>query len=187
MILILLKTPLAHSQNICLMSRTMTLPNVLNGAILGPFPKSPSICPSSAQQFIISPKSLTPLQAFFRPGIDICLCPTLTQSHPTSEQHLCSFWSCFLSQTRHQLNSPVYHSQSQASLGQNPLLAKARGIILSQTFVFCCKNRHQSKKKRHQVLPLLHQLTRAPIVHLYRFSLGFLYKQGWTLSHHYLT
>lgn len=58
MILILLRPPLAHSQNICVMRRAMTLPNVLNRAILGPPPRSLSICPPPAQQFVLSHKSL---------------------------------------------------------------------------------------------------------------------------------
>lgn len=59
-ILILLRPPLAHSQNICVMRGVMTLPNVLNRAILGPPPRSLSICPPPAQRFVLSPKSPAP-------------------------------------------------------------------------------------------------------------------------------
>lgn len=60
-ILILLRPPLAPSQNICVMRGVMTLPNVLNRAILGPPPRSRSICPPPAQRCVLSPKSPAPL------------------------------------------------------------------------------------------------------------------------------
>lgn len=97
MILILLRPPLAHSQNICVIRRAMTLPNVLNRANLGPPPRSLSICPPPAQQFILSHKSLAPLRS-------AALLRALTLPHVTAvSSHLRSaplfpVECCFLSQ-----------------------------------------------------------------------------------------
>lgn len=120
MILILLRPPLAHSQNICVMRRAMTLPNVLNRAILGPPPRSLSICPPPAQQFVLSHKSLALLYsaallwaATSAPCHCSHLCPMSLQSPPISDQHLCSRWSAASFLRLRWGNSPVISSQSK--------------------------------------------------------------------------
>lgn len=85
-ILILLRPPLAPSQNICVMRGVMTLPNVLNRAILGPPPRSRSICPPPAQRFVLSPKSPAPLCSAAPPPALVWVPPYLC--HDPHQQHL---------------------------------------------------------------------------------------------------
>lgn len=132
MILILLKPPLAHSQNICVMRRAMTLPNVLNRAILGPPPRSLSICPSPAQQYIVSPKSLTPLCSPALASGPVSVPHQSAHIPPQSNTFALPGVVFFHRLTPGKFSSFPFPKPGgpQGTKGQNPLLAKGRGVML---------------------------------------------------------
>lgn len=151
-ILILLRPPLAPSQNICVMRGVMTLPNVLNRAILGPPPRSRSICPPPAQRCVLSPKSPAPLCSAAPPP---ALVSSLSSATSPPQQHLPSRWSPLPPFSDLPWgNSLDFHSQSQVFLGHKGAEHTAGGAILHYTSLSPgVKSRRPFQKQRQQVVP----------------------------------
>lgn len=156
--LILLKPPLAHSQNICVMRRAMTLPNALNRAIFGLPPRSLSICPSPAQQFIVSPKSLTPLRSPASALAPIPVPRNPVTSHPRATPSLfleLSIFFCRLTPGKFSGFPFPKPSGPQGTKGQSPLLAKgSRAILWHRSLPSAAKTGINPKSRGIKFCPL---------------------------------
>lgn len=128
-------------------------PKCINRVILGPPPRSLSICLCPAQQFTGCLKSLTPLYSAAPESAPVC--STLIQPHPNTEKHLCSSWSCLLPLANPweilQFSDPKRRWSPGHKGAELTACKRERNNPTMQTFIFSCKTRHQSPKRRNQV------------------------------------